>query len=159
MIRGRRPTPTKLKILRGNPGCRRLNDREPQPTGDLPPCPDHLQGAAREAWHDFAAGLTGIATSLDATALELLCVAYAGFRGAMEKVASGGPVWIVPAKDGGLPIARVSPYQRLATTQWKMVREMMAEFGLTPSSRSRVQVAGPAAAGDDFDRFLARGRS
>ena len=37
--RGRKPKPTALKLLEGNPGNRPLNIAEPRPTG-VPNCPD-----------------------------------------------------------------------------------------------------------------------
>ena len=38
-MRGRRPKPTRLKLLTGNPGKRPLNDDEPQPQAAIPECP------------------------------------------------------------------------------------------------------------------------
>ena len=40
--RGPKPTPTPLKILRGNPGCRPLNAAEPQPPANGIVMPEHL---------------------------------------------------------------------------------------------------------------------
>ena len=34
--RGRKPTPTAIKVLEGNPGKRPLNDREPKPAKKAP---------------------------------------------------------------------------------------------------------------------------
>lgn len=33
---GRKPKPTQIKMVTGNPGKRRLNEREPQPEGVYP---------------------------------------------------------------------------------------------------------------------------
>jgi hypothetical protein len=43
---------TYLKLLRGNPGKRKLNKHEPQPAipPAPPPCPEFLDGYAREEW-------------------------------------------------------------------------------------------------------------
>lgn len=52
-IRGRKPKPTALKVLEGNPGHRPLNKKEPLPKGRLPRCPDWLEDDARRngnAW-------------------------------------------------------------------------------------------------------------
>jgi hypothetical protein len=38
-MRGRRPKPTRLKVLTGNPGKRPLNMDEPQPEPAIPDCP------------------------------------------------------------------------------------------------------------------------
>lgn len=79
MARGRKPKPTHLKMLAGNPGKRPLNTNEPKPEGGFPACPERLQGKARDAWERFSQELSqcGVGTKLDATALEFLCEAYA----------------------------------------------------------------------------------
>ena len=41
-MRGRKPVPTHLKVVRGNPGKRRLNKSEPLPIGDLSDAPRGL---------------------------------------------------------------------------------------------------------------------
>lgn len=39
---GRRPKPTHLKVVTGNPGKRKLNDKEPTPAREIPSPPEHL---------------------------------------------------------------------------------------------------------------------
>jgi len=75
---GRRPKPTALKILEGNPGKRRLGRGTPTPLVGVPPCPAHLRGRARVAWVRIGEHLArmGVATSVDQDALELLVRAY-----------------------------------------------------------------------------------
>jgi len=46
VMRGRRPKPSRIKALTGNPGKRPLNAQEPRPEPALPECP---QGSARPA--------------------------------------------------------------------------------------------------------------
>ena len=41
--RGRKPTPTAMKLLEGNPGKRKLNDKEPRPEKKAPSCPKWLE--------------------------------------------------------------------------------------------------------------------
>ena len=45
--RGRKPTPTAIKELEGNPGKRPLNDAEPKPERKAPPCPKGLEPEAK----------------------------------------------------------------------------------------------------------------
>ena len=46
-MRGRRPKPTRIKALTGNPGKRPLNAHEPRPEPALPDCPPELSPAAQ----------------------------------------------------------------------------------------------------------------
>ena len=46
--RGRKPKPTALKVLEGNPGKRPLNDREPVPPKGTLKCPAWLLPEAKK---------------------------------------------------------------------------------------------------------------
>jgi hypothetical protein len=54
-MRGRRPRPTCLKLLSGNPGKRPLNGSEPRPDPIVLECPPELGEVARREWHRLAA--------------------------------------------------------------------------------------------------------
>jgi phage terminase small subunit len=54
-MRGRRPKPTRMKILTGNPGKRRLNENEPKPEPSVPDCPSELGPVARQEWDRLVA--------------------------------------------------------------------------------------------------------
>jgi len=141
---GPKTQPTQLKILRGNPGKRALSKDEPQPASGFPPCPDHLTGKAREAWEMFSVQLesAGVGTALDATALELLCTSYALYRDAAEQVAKYGPCW-VKGVEGGLPQVVYSPHAVVMERERKNIKALLAEFGMTPSSRTGLAVDEP----------------
>ena len=49
-MRGRRPKPSRIKALTGNPGKRPLNAHEPRPVPALPECPPELSPAGRQEW-------------------------------------------------------------------------------------------------------------
>jgi len=55
-MRGRRPIPTHLKVLRGNTGHRALPENEPEPAApvDVPDAPAFLQGYACDEWYRIA---------------------------------------------------------------------------------------------------------
>lgn len=78
-MRGRRPKPTALKVLEGNPGKRPLNRREPQPLRSIPTCPAHLSPTAKGEWKRLAGQLhrLGILSQLDRAALAAYCQATA----------------------------------------------------------------------------------
>ncbi len=46
-MRGRKPKPTRLKIIDGNPGKRPIRGDEPQPPKGQPSCPAHLSPTAK----------------------------------------------------------------------------------------------------------------
>ncbi len=46
--RGRKPKPTALKVLEGNPGKRPLNLNEPKPEKKAPKCPSWLEPEAKK---------------------------------------------------------------------------------------------------------------
>lgn len=149
-MRGRKPVPTTLKLLEGNPGRRPLNAQEPQPAVAIPDCPAFLDNVDREEWTRTATLLAemGLLTAADRTALAAYCVAYSRWVEAEAQVKKYGT--IVKSPEKGFPMK--SPYLTVADQALETMRKLMVEFGLTPSSRSRIRVP---ATGDDFDEFAA----
>ena len=49
-MRGRKPTPTHLKLVKGNPGKRPMNANEPVAVGDLFYPPDWFNDEQKEEW-------------------------------------------------------------------------------------------------------------
>jgi phage terminase small subunit len=66
-MRGRRPKPSRIKALTGNPGKRPLNAQEPRPEPALPECPPELSPASRREWERLSAELSklNLVTNLD----------------------------------------------------------------------------------------------
>ena len=52
--RGRKPKPTAVKVLEGNPGKRSLNTNEPKPVKKAPRCPAWLEDEAKKEWKRMA---------------------------------------------------------------------------------------------------------
>ena len=154
-MRGRKPKPTVLKTLEGNPGWRPINDREPVPPEGVPECPDFLDDAARGEWFRTAGVLKDmrLLTPADRTALAAYCVAFSRWLEAEEQVKKYGTIVKSPAK--GFPMK--SPYLTVADQAMEAMRKFMVEFGLTPSSRSRIRVPENARTADEFDIFLETG--
>ena len=151
-VRGRKPKPTVLKIREGNPGKRRLNDREPTPPEGLPDRPPMLAGEAAAEWDRTVVVLheMGLLTRADRSALAAYCTAYARWLQAEEQVAKFGT--IVKSPEKGFPMK--SPYLTVADQALETMRKFMVEFGLTPSSRSRIRLPGNGPAVDEFDAFV-----
>ena len=145
MTRGRRPKPTHLKVITGNPGKRPLNENEPQPEVAIPAAPSHLSARAAERWAEIAPQLArlGVLTEIDSDALSLYCEAWALWVHAKKKVHELGA--IVRSPKSGYPVA--SPYIGIANKAHDQMRALLAEFGMTPSSRSRIEIGGRTPSG------------
>ena len=91
-VRGRKPKPTALKVLEGNPGHRPLNKKEPMLKGRLPRCPDWLEDDAKKEWKRLGKVLAemGMLTNLDMMAFAGYCQAYARWKGAEEFITQHG---------------------------------------------------------------------
>jgi phage terminase small subunit len=87
-MRGRRPKPTPLKVLTGNPGKRPLNKNEPRPDVLIPECPPELGPVARREWDRVVGDLAALRllTNLDRAALAAYCGAYALWAEATEAI-------------------------------------------------------------------------
>jgi len=149
-MRGRKPTPTALRALRGNPGRRLLNRREPKPKGGLPPCPPNVKGEARAAWRQIAKMLrdAGIGTVLDRNAMMLLVEAWQTWVTATTALRQSGLLIKSPS---GYPLQ--NPLLAIANKAHEQLVRLLAEFGMTPASRTRIQVGLPQAP-DPFEDFL-----
>ena len=139
-MRGRKPIPTRLKLLTGNPGKRPLNYNEPRPEMEIPECPPELSPTAQREWHRLVGDLAslGLLTSLDRAALAAYCAAYALWAEATEAIQKFGAMVKSPT---GYPIQ--SPYVSIANRQAEIMLRIAAEFGFTPASRSRIATPSP----------------
>lgn len=102
----------------------------------VPPCPQHLQNEAAEAWARFAplAYETGRLTAADLPALELLCVTWAEYLAASEIADDPDRCYVVSEKGGVYAHPAVN---RQSSTR-KAIYTLFARFGLTPLDRSQI---------------------
>jgi P27 family predicted phage terminase small subunit len=146
MTAGRKPKPTNLKLIQGTYRADRANPSEPKPRAVIPPCPKFLQGEARKQYKKTAKKLAriGLMTELDDMALAMLCAGWQELLDATDQVNQGG---ILIKSPSGLPV--LNPYLTVANQAIKKVRALLAEFGMTPGSRSRIQTAATSDEPDD----------
>ena len=149
-MRGRKPKPSALKELEGNPGKRAVNKKEPKPEAGIPDCPDHLEGAARTEWNRITRQLKelGMISKIDRAALAICCTAWADYVKACNKLKKEGEVII--SENGGL---YQNPWVAIKKRSMDQVLKFYAEFGMTPSSRSRVKVETPGEE-EEMEGFL-----
>ena len=138
--RGRRPKPTALKLLAGNPGKRALNKKEPKPRRSLPQCPTQLSAAAKTEWKRIAKELSqlGLLSTIDRAALSAYCASWGRWIEAEEKLRQHGTIVKSP---NGFPVQ--SPYLAVANAAMKQMVRILVEFGMSPSSRSGVEALPP----------------
>jgi phage terminase small subunit len=90
-MRGRKPLPTVLKIVTGNPGKRRLNTREPIPEGKLTEPPGWMSDSQKESWkYAIEHAPAGVLKKIDCSALAVWVVAEDLHRQAIQKVTKLG---------------------------------------------------------------------
>lgn len=136
-MRGRKPIPTHMKLVAGNPGKRPVNKNEPKPEPKIPPCPEHLSEAAKREWDSMSKELAsmGLLTKIDGAALAGYCDAYGRWAEASLMLQKHG--MIMKGAKGG-PIQ--SPYLQIVNRALEQMRSFLIEFGMTPSSRARISV-------------------
>ena len=154
-MRGRIPQPTALRKLRGNPGKRPYNQREPvmpetDPSFDQPPAELLIDTVASGEWQRLAPILrqSKTVTEADRGALISLCQQWSRYLEANKSVATAGMVVRSPS---GYPMP--NPYIAIANRALAMCVKLWAELGLTPSSRSRVSAVETLSGTDDFSEF------
>ena len=134
-MKGRKPIPAGIKLLMGNPGKRPLDRGEPRPRAAWPRPPAQLSPMARREWRRISRELKGcgLLTLVDRAALAAYCQAWARWVEAEEQINSTSVV--VKGKDGK-PME--NPYLAVANRAMEQMRRFLVEFGMTPSSRSRI---------------------
>ena len=133
--RGRKPKPTAIKVLEGNPGKRKLNSLEPKPAKKAPECPVWLNQSAKDEWNRLSKNLEqlGLLTEVDMAAFAGYCQAFARWKEAEEFIEQHGSIVKTPSG-----YWQQVPQVSIAQSNLKIMLKFCSEFGLTPSSRSRI---------------------
>lgn len=172
--RGPAPKPTDIRILEGNPARRPLPAKEPQYPAGLPMKPKRMSPGARKIWDQLVDEMAGayILRSVDQRALWHLCEdealieeAYAGIWKMVAAIKKEAKKKKVPLSAGAVMSLLQMTSGRMAMSAIRdlSVRAVIQrrEFGLTPSSRSRVESLDgafrggtPGAAVDPLERAL-----
>jgi P27 family predicted phage terminase small subunit len=140
-MRGPAPTPDAVLRARGSRRAGRPDETPSPPPGRTDP-PSWLSEEAREVWTELSSVLEemGVLTVADRHALARYCRLHVRWRRAEDFIDKHGPAH--PLKDGNgnvkclMPFPQVSEAAKLAV----ILTRMEQEFGLTPSSRTRVKV-------------------
>ena len=147
--RGPRPTPTALRILRGNPSQKALPKDEPEPPPAEPSmtaCPNWVKGSGRTLWNKMAPRALGLGllTVVDMPKFEAFCMAYGRWRQYERLAERVGPADAV-----------AKGYRKAADTASSRMAQLGSAFGFDPSSRTGVKATRqslPADAGEAVKR-------
>jgi P27 family predicted phage terminase small subunit len=145
-MRGRKPLPTALRILRNNPGKRAINRNEPVPDALPTACPDELvDPLAQQEWRRtiVPAVERGQITAADIVMAIAHCELWATWRSQLSDAARHTHVVAVGPHKYPAP----NPARGMANRTFVLLAKVDAELGLTLTSRGRI-VAGP----DPFHR-------
>lgn len=132
--------PTQLKIARGTLRNDRINGKEPKPIEliTLPSAPDYLSDRALEIYQDLGENLISqrLLSVMDLSALVMLSVDLSLYEDCLRKILEQGSVIVVNTREGQIP--KINPYHNVKKVLEDKIIKLLSEFGLTPSSRSRV---------------------
>jgi P27 family predicted phage terminase small subunit len=134
---GTKPKPIALRILEGNP-ARRPIPESIQPEG-VPSCPRWLDNMAKTEWRRIVPELAaiGMLSLVDRAALSGYCTAYSRWRRAETAIQDSFTYEFMDVKTFK-PKRVKKPEVQIAIDSLNQVKAFCAEFGLTPSSRVRV---------------------
>lgn len=159
---GRRPTPTALKAVTGNPGKRKMNKKEPKPAREMPSPPAYLDDNAKVAWGRLTVLLDrmGVLTEADTFALERLCDVYAEIIECREIINRDGRTYtstrMIDADAGPAEqtLVKANPAVAMLADADRRFKSYLVEFGLTPAARTKVSVSDGEKQEDPLQKFF-----
>lgn len=148
--RGRKPLPSGWHILRGTKTKEQVaNSGEPKPAPITPKCPSWLAPEAKKLWKRLVPELQriGVLTMVDGEALAAACQNWAVYVETerffkRKDPATGKPYGRTYAYTNKAGATNILPRPEVAIGQRALAefRAFCAEFGLTPASRTRINV-------------------
>lgn len=150
--RGPKSMPDNIRLITGNAGHRPLTQKPGvlQPDVQIPDCPSHLSPEAKKEWKRVAPELfkIRIISELDRAALAAYCQAYGrwvDFEKRIKELNDEGKAQ--GSKDRGLVdltpngFKQMSVYLQISNRAVEQMHKFMAEFGMTPANRARIEAA------------------
>ena len=151
--RGRRPLPTQLKIAKGTLRKDRVLPDEAKLPRGMPEMPERLaaDSVAVAKWQELSQILfdLGVLTVADGEALATLCELHSAEQACLKELREVGPT--IHTDLGGVkPNPAGSLYRSIAALK----NSLLSEFGLTPSSRTKVGATQDSKPKDDLEEFF-----
>lgn len=142
---GRRPAPTKLTVLRGNPSHKKLNENEPTPPAGDPVKPTGLSPGASAVWDELApiCIAMGTLTVADVRVFASMCE----LQSTMQETSAakdGRALFALEREDRddeqSPMVIQIDAILKLERDTATALRPYYALFGLEPVSRARISV-------------------
>ena len=144
---GRRPKPTHLTVVTGNPGKRKLNDKEPSPAREIQRPPEHLTDWGKVAWGKLTVLLDGMGILTIADTLALADILQLRLT-----IADEGRTYTVQTEGGFL--IKANPAVAMLADADRRFKSYLVEFGLPPAARTKVKVDGGEKEEDPLNQFF-----
>ena len=155
--RGPRPMPLAELRRRGSKlyNARREAEAVQGPEG-APDQPDWLDEEARRVWETLTPMLEsmGVLSRIDGNALARYCRLWSRWRQAEKWIEEKGEMYPIRNEDGSVKCFQQWPQVAIAHKLSEQLNRLEREFGLTPSSRARLQVSPVCDETDDLDKFF-----
>jgi P27 family predicted phage terminase small subunit len=160
-MRGRKPVPPYLKLLRGNPGKREIKPGLPVDRPTEVPEPQFLSPYAREEWTRLAGEMArlGCLSTIDFTLFATYCEAVSEWRNATEIInrlaatdKPGGMRGLLVKGDGDSSVQ--NPLLRIRHRAAAAMLRIASEFGQTPAARARIAMGVDPRPTSKFDGLL-----
>jgi len=136
---GPKPKPTTIKKNTGNPGRRPLPKNEPvlERPARMPAAPAILTDVGKKHWRTMGKKLfkVGLLTEIDLDAFAAYCQHYETWHEATRNIKKHG--MLIKAQSG---FPMLSPYYTIQAKESAAMLRCLTEFGMTPSSRTRVEI-------------------
>lgn len=151
---GRRRKPNAIREAEGNRGRRPIPDEPKVPAGTT--MPSYLSAGARAVWRRLYPLLdeSGVLARTDREALIEFCTVFDRWRVAEAEVSEWleqKNTYLVKQRNG---VIKPHPSIAIANTYLDKARQLQADLGLTPTSRSRVSILDAAQPVDELAEFF-----
>lgn len=148
-MKGRKPVPTTLRILRGNPRQHKINRREPR-AKPVKSAPAWLNPSAKREWRRIAKEAPrGLITQIDRQILAQYCQNVARIA-ELERIVTEEGYTFLSEKGYVCQRPEMGILKGLQTLQIRICEQL----GFTPSGRSRVTIVPPAQQEDPDEALL-----
>lgn len=140
--RGPKPLPANVHLLRGN-ASKLPRDRLTSSTHvpvEVPDPPSHLSKDARQEWKRISVELAklGLIAKIDRAALAVYCQAFGRWVHAEKKLKSLGDEGLIDTTPSGYK--QIGVWLQISNRAVAQMASFLAHFGMSPSSRMRVQL-------------------